>query len=213
MTRAFDAAASCTSDAQRFRAALHVCLDEHGDDASLLLAHLREHVAHCGGLLRQLDVAELALTIQGHLARLALALDREDFVPCIGGAGKSEHQDGSRRQGFGDRGALLVEHRPDATEFLARDDRVAQLQGALLHQHGRHDAAALFHAGFDDEAGCEARHRCAQFEDFRLQEDGIEQLVNALAGQRRDVHEDVVAAPLLGDHLVLGELVPNLVGI
>ncbi len=41
----------------------------------------------------------------------------------------------------------------------------------------------------------------------------FEQRVDALAGLRRDVDEDRVAAPVLRDHLVLGEFVPDPVRI
>ena len=45
-----------------------------------------------------------------------------------------------------DRLAVLVEHGAHAAEFVARDDRIAELQRALLHEHGGHGAAALLDA-------------------------------------------------------------------
>src|SRR6187455_358587 len=104
--RAFEAAASCTSEmvmpptplamiftatssvdnlfsAQRLGASLHVGLEQDRNAARLLLFHLREHVAHLRGLLREFDVAELALAIQRDFARLAFVFHREELVARI----------------------------------------------------------------------------------------------------------------------------------
>ena len=52
-----------------------------------------------------------------------------------------------------------------------------------------------------------------QLQHLGLQQDRLEQVVDAFAGDRRDVDEDVVAAPVLGDDLVLRQLVLDPVGI
>ena len=58
---------------------------------------------------------------------------------------------------------------------------------------------------FDDDAGGEAIGGRREFQHLGLQQDGVEQLVDALAGLGRHLHEHVAAAPLLGDHFVLGQ--------
>ncbi len=167
--------------AQRFGAALHVRLDEHGDAGGLLAFHLRERVFGTrAARARELHVAELALAMQSHFTRLALALDREHFVAGIRRRRQAEHDDRRRRTRFLHRLAVLVEHGAHAAELGARDDRIADLQRALLHEHGRDGAAALLDAGLDDEAAREARLRRLELEDFGLQQDGFEQLVDAL---------------------------------
>ena len=192
--------------AQRLGAALHVGLEQDRNAADLLLFHLREHVLHLRGLLRELDVAELALAIQRDFARLAFVLDREDFIAGIRRALQAQHLHGHRRRGAFHRLAVLVEHGAHAAELVARDDRIAELQRALLDQHRGHGAAALLDGRFDDEAGGEAVGRRRELEHFGLQQDGVEQLVDALAGLGRHLHEHVAAAPFFGDDFVLGEL-------
>src|SRR6185295_2227483 len=96
----------------------------------------------------ELDVAELALAMQSDFTRLALTLGSENFVTGIRRRGQAEHHDRRRRARFLNRLAVLVEHRTHAAELGARDDRIADLQRALLHQHGRDGAAALLDAGF-----------------------------------------------------------------
>ena len=183
--------------AQRLGAALHVRLDEHRDDAGLGLAHLREHVLGTGALAGELDVAELALPVQRHFARLALALDREQLIAGVGRGGQAEHHHRHRGRGLLHRLAVLIEHGAHAAELGAGDDRVTHLERAALDQHGRDRAAALLDARLDHDAGGKTRARRAQLEHFGLQQDGIQQLIDPLAGACRDRHEDVLAAPLL----------------
>src|SRR5947207_3031825 len=83
--------------------------------------------------------------------------------------------------------AALVEHRAHAAELRARDDGIAHAQRAALDQHGRDRAAALLDAGLNNDAARKSSARRFQFQYFGLQQDGIEQLVDAGARARRDV--------------------------
>ena len=49
-----------------------------------------------------------------------------------------------------------------------------------------------------------------ELEHFGLQQDGLEQIVDAVAGLGGNRHEDVLAAPFLGDDAFLRQLVPDL---
>ena len=145
-----------------------------------------------------------------HFARLALALDHQQFIARIRRAGQAQHhhRNGGPAASTGLSG--LVEQRAHAAEFLADEQRIAELQRAAQHQHGRDRAAALLEARLDHVAGRETGGRRLQFEHFGLQQDAVEQLIDALAGARRHRHEDVLAAPLFGNHAVLGELLLDL---
>ena len=153
------------------------------------------------------------MTVQRDLAGLALALGGEQLIACIGRAGETEHQ--HRHGGFGllHRLAALIEHRSHATEFLTGDDRVAESQRALLDDHRGDRTATLLHARFDDVAGGKTIERRGEFEHFGLQQDRIEQLIDALAGERRDIDEHVLSAPLLRDHFLLGKFLTHPVRI
>ena len=52
--------------------------------------------------------------------------------------------------------------------------------------------------------------RRLQLQHFGLQQDAVEQLIDALAGARRYRHENVLAAPLLGNHAILREFLLDL---
>ena len=72
------------------------------------------------GLLRELDVAELALAIQRDFARLALAFDREDFVAgvrrALTGPAPATGIEGAA---LSHRLAVLVEHGAHAAELVS----------------------------------------------------------------------------------------------
>src|SRR5580700_3734262 len=191
---------------ERLRAPLHVGLDEHRHHAGLGLAHLREHILGAGALARELDVAELALAVECHFARLALALGGEELIPGVRRTGQSQHHHRHRGRCFLYRLAVLVEHGAHAPELRAGDDRVADVQRALLDEHGRDRAAPLLDGGLDHHARGETGARRAQLQHLGLQQDRFQQLVDPLTSARRDFHEHVLPAPLLRDHLVLGEI-------
>ena len=117
------------------------------------------------------------------------------------------------RDGVGDVDvvAVLVEHRADASERVARDDRVTDVQRAALHEQRGDGAAATVEPGLDDDAlrvlvgvGPQVQR------GVRGEQDALEQVVDVQVRPRRDVDEQRVAAVLLGDQPVLGELLAHL---
>ncbi len=143
----------------------------------------------------------------GDLAGHPVVGDDQEVVTRAGHGREAEHPDRTRRVGHFDRLHVVVEHRPDAAEGLATDDRLADPQGAALNQHGRHGAAALVEVGFDRQAlgvhvgvGAEVELRVGR------QQDRLEQVVDAGALLGRDVDEQGRATELLGHQAVFGEL-------
>ena len=92
---------------------------------------------------------------------------------------------------------------------MAADDHIADPQGAFAHQdRGRRPAgsqARLDHIAF----GATVRIGF-EFEQVRLQQNHVQQLINALLGQRRDIHENRVAAPIVGHQASVLELLADL---
>ena len=107
--------------------------------------------------------------------------------------------------------AVLVEHRADPAVGLAGDDRVTDVERAALHQHRGDRAATLVEVRLDrDTAGLGVgvgpeveRRVCGQ-------QDRLEQLVDVQPALGGDVDEHGLAAVLLGDQVVLGELLAHL---
>src|SRR5688572_30298783 len=197
--------------AQRLGGTLHVRLDEQVDRAFRVLAELGERILRfLPGLASEAHVAELALAVERNFARLALAVDDEQLVAGVRRAREPQHlrRDGRARRV--DLLSALVEQRAHAAELLARDHGVADLERAALDQHGRDRAAAALDARFQHDADCGSILHRLQFQHLGLQQDRLEQLVDALARLRGNRDEDVLAAPLLGDDAFLGKLVAHL---
>src|SRR4029450_11867802 len=111
------------------------------------------------------------------------------------------------RGGGGDLLAVLVEHGPDPPEGGAGGHYVPDVQGAPAHEDGRHRAAALVQVGLDDRAlGAPVRVGLEVQLHVGDQQDGLDQGVEALLGLGRHVDELGLAAVLLGDQVVLAEL-------
>lgn len=141
------------------------------------------------------------------LAGDAVLVDDEQVVTGAGHRGETDHLDRTRRQRLLDVHAVLVDHAAHAAVGVAGHDRVADPQRAALHQHGGHRAAAAVQVRLDGDTlrvlvrvGPQVQRR------VRGQHHGLEQLVDIGALPRRDVDEHGVAAVLLGDQPVLGQL-------
>src|SRR5882757_3997946 len=196
--------------AQSLDAALYISLDQELHQIRFVLAHGREYVLHVGAFQGQLDVARFRLAMHRHFASLTFAFDHQQFIARVGRARQSQYHHGNGRTRSLDRLAGLVEQRAHAAELLTDQQRIAQLQCTAQHQHGRHRAAALLETRLDHVAGRQARGRSLQFQNFRLQQNAVQQLVDALTRARRYRHEDIFAAPFLRNHAVLGEFLLHL---
>src|SRR5699024_5154144 len=150
----------------------------------------------------------------GDLAGGALVLGDQEGVTGAGHRGQTEHLHRAGRARLGDRLAVLVEHRADAAVAAAADDRVADPQGALLDQHGGDRAAALVEVRLDGHAarvlvGVRGQLECG----VRREQHRFQQRIDVEVLTGGDVHEHRVAAVLLGDQVVLGQLLADLLRI
>ena len=190
-----------------FDRALHVALDEQREvlAAGLLqrLHHLLERARRAGRAHR---VATLAHAIVGDLARTALALDDGELVAGLGREVEAQDLDRDGRAGLRDVCAELVDEGAHASPCLAGDDDVADAQRAALHEHGADRTAAALELGLDDDAFGGAVGAGLQVEEFGLQMDGFQQLVEVGALQGRHRHLERLARHALDDDLVLQQL-------
>ena len=191
----------------------HVALDDQVELLDLaLLEGLVEVVQRDPATRRrELSVALARLATAGDLPRDAVLLDDEEGVAGARHRGQTEHLDRTGRVGLVDRVAVLVEHRADATERVAGHDRVADVQRAALDEQRGDRTATAVEPGLDDDALRVLLGVGPQVErGVRREQDALEQLVDVQVRPRRDVDEQRVAAVLLGDQPVLGELLAHL---
>ena len=88
----------------------------------------------------------------GDVTRLALVVDLAEVVARGGHGLPAEQLHGLGRAGDLERVAVLVLHRPDLAVRGARHERVADVERALLHEHGRDRPAALVEVRLDHGA-------------------------------------------------------------
>src|SRR5512133_1755069 len=190
----------------------HVGLDDQRQLLELALADPGEQVLQARGPAgRDGRLALAGLPGLGDPAGDALVGDRPDLVAGAGRGREADDHDRLGRGGGGDLLAVLVEHGPDPPEGGAGGHRVPDVQGAPAHEDRRHRAAALVQVGLDDRAlGAPVRVGLEVQLHVGDQQDGLDQGVEALLGLGRHVDELGLAAVLLGDQVVLGELLADL---
>ena len=169
--------------------------------------HVLEADRRRGGALP----VEHALAVGRDFARARLVLDHRERIAGRRHRRQAEHFDRDRRAGFLHLAAVVVDQRADlARARCARDEHVADAQRAALDEHGRERAAALVELGLDHRAFGGAVGVGLQFEDFGLELDRLEQLVEVGLLGRRDFDVLDLAAHLLDDDLVLEQLLADL---
>src|SRR6266480_1886883 len=115
---------------ERLLRALDVGFDEKREHPRLAFAHVLEQVFQLGGLfLRELHVAELALTEQRDLARLALVAERHDVLAGRGHVRQPLDLDRNRWTGLVDRASALIEHGANAAEAAPGEHDIAPPEG------------------------------------------------------------------------------------
>ncbi len=194
--------------------AAHVCLDHDVEGFLLARRHALEHVVELRRLLPlQLAVACLVLTVLGHFARPLLAFDHRKQVTGIRRAIEAQDLHRNTRSGFGDVLAVFIQHGAHAAILQPGQHNVALAQGAALDQQRSHRAAAFIQARLNHDALCGYVARCLQLKHFGLQQDGVQQVINAVAGVCRHFDKLGITAPVLGNHLAGRQFTLDAVGV
>src|SRR5205807_10133268 len=129
---------------------LYVGFDEKRARPRLAYAHMLEQVFQLGGLLlRELHAAELALTEQRDLARLALVAERHDVLACRAHVRQALALDRNRWTRLVDRASALIEHGSNPAEAAPGEHDVAAPERSGLNQHRGHRSSALVQPGLD----------------------------------------------------------------
>ena len=115
----------------------------------------------------------------------------------MGHAFGAEHLHGNRRAGFLDRLSALVHERAHATGEHAGDEVVSDFERAALHEHRCHGALARIQLRLHDGARRAPIGIRLEVEDFRLQQNGVEQLVDVRALLRGDLGRQRLTAEFL----------------
>ena len=101
--------------------------------------------------------------------------------------------------------AAVVDQGAHAAVHGAGDERVPDLQRAVLNQHGRHTAPAFVDLGFQHDPGGEPLRIGLEVLQVGDQENHLEQKIEVGLHLGRNRDRDDVAAPVLGQQALVGE--------
>ncbi len=171
---------------------------------------LERHAPGCAPALR---LAVQPLTALRDLTRRAGVVHHEELVACHRHALDAEdlHRDG--RTGLLHRIAPLVEQRPDASRVHAADEVVTHMQRPALHEHRGHRALPGVQLRFDDRPGRGSVGIRLEIEDFRLQENLIEQGLDVGPLLGRDLAAQRLSAELFQHDAVLEQILLDLADV
>ena len=153
------------------------------------------------------------LAVFGDLAGLALGLDDVEHVARLGRAVEAQNLDRHGRAGLFDTLAAVVDERADLAVLLAHHEDVALAQRAFLDEHGRDGAAAHVELRLDHGALGGAVGVGLELEDLGLNRDRLQEIVEPLTGNRRDLDILHIARHRLDHDLVAQQVGADLVGI
>ena len=126
---------------------------------------------------------------------------------------EAEDLDRHRRDGLFHGVAVVVEHGADLAPAVPGDEGLTDPQRAAFDERGDDGASSLIEVRFQDERPGGGFRVGAQLFDVGDEHDRGEQVLDALPGGGRDLHDDGLAAPLFGDELSFHELLADPLGV
>ena len=107
----------------------------------------------------------------------------------------------------------MVGHGADTANGRTCYDDITVVKRTVLNQNRRYGAATLIQLCLDDNTLGAAVGVRLELLDLGNEQNALEQLVDALTRQCRDGYAHDVASPLLGNEVVLGQLLLDLIGV
>src|SRR5690606_9876918 len=152
----------------------------------------------------------LALTVFGNLASTSFGINNCKAVTSLWRALKAENLNRLRRTSFLNLIATIVDQRTNTAPFLAENDNVTTAQRTLLNQNGCNGTTTAIQLGFDHDAFSGTIRIRTQFQNFGLQLQSFQKLVDASLLGRGNFYVQNFTAQGFHKHFVLEELSANL---
>ena len=194
--------------------ALYVCLDDYRELLYLALGYLAEQVVERYlAVLVELLLLLLVLSLLYEFAGKSLVLNCVEDVACTRNFCESRYLNRYGRSCGLDCSALVVGHYADTSYGCACDKDVALSESAVLNEEGRDRTSALVKTCLDDRTLCKSVGIGFKLLHLGNEKHVLEELVDALTRLCRNGYAYNVAAPVLANEVVLGELFLYLVGV
>ena len=199
---------------ERLDRPLDVGLDDHVEVDHLGPPGLAHQVLEGLALRRdELRLTRLGLTLFREVTSLTFVVDLAEVVAGARHVAPTEDLHGLGWTRDIDLAPVLILHRADPAVRRARDQRIPDLDRALLHEHGRDRPAALVEVRLEDGPTGSAGGIALQLLEVGHDEDRVQQRVEVEVRLGGDVDELVVPSPLGWDDATLDHLRPDAVGV
>ena len=134
-------------------------------------------------------MAKFTSPVRGDFTGPAFISHDHEFVTRLGHFGETLnlHRNGGARR-F-DRFTVFVEHGTNTAKSLTCQHHVANVQGARLHQNGRHRSTPFVQLGFNHQALGHGINGGLELQNFCLKQHLLQQLVDAITGFGRYRHK------------------------
>ena len=197
-----------------FIRALHISLYDDRHRFGCALAHLLKCVFEFySTLLGQLHVAEFTLPEQGNFARFAFVIQHHHVATGSRYVGEPLHFHGNGCPRFQYRFAVFIQHGADSPKHCTREQHVALSQCTRLHQNRCHRTTAFIETRFNHDTFGGCILDCFQFEYFGLQQNRVEQIIDALPRLGRHRNKHYVSTVFFRQHVFRHQLLLDAIRI
>ena len=194
--------------------ALYVCLYDNRQLLHLSLADLLEQIVKSYlVVLAELLLLSLVLSLLNKLSCQLFVCNCVEHISCARHFSKTCYLNRCRRTCLGNSSSLVVGHGPYSSHRCSRNKNVSGFERTVLHQKCRNRSLALIQPCLDNGTLCQLIGVSFKLFDLCHKQYIFKQIIYSHSGLCGNRHSDNVAAPLLNDQVVLGELLFYPVGI
>ena len=191
----------------------NVCLNDDVKFLGTLVDLSKEIVKAYSGVELELLLLSLFTSLIGKFTSHSFVLNSVELVTCHGNLSKTCDLNGNRGTCFLNYFTAVVSHRSYVTNRCTCDNSVACAECTVLNEHRCNGTAAAVKLSLDDKSLSMTCGISLKLLHFGNEEHALEKIVDTLSCNGRYGNTHYVAAPLLGNELILGKLCLDVFGI
>ena len=165
------------------------------------------------GVSRKNFLTESFSSLLRKVLRHSLVLNRIKLIACLRNVIKTDDLNGNGRTCSLYGLTLIVNHRTNSTNRVTYDNVVALMESTVLNEYGCNGAASLIKLRLDNETCRAALGISTKLLNLGYEKHVLKKVINTHLGVRRNGNANYVAAPSLGNKLILCKLVKHVIGI
>ena len=193
---------------------LHVCLDDNlqlHDTTSIdgVVEVVQSNLAYALSILKTLQF----LTFCRNRASSLFGVSYLEWVTSVGHGFHTKDFHGHTGSSFLNLFSTVVEDGTNTAGINTCNEGIACGKGSPLHNNGGHNTTSMVNTGFYNLSLCTTVPCGTELQNFSLQEDGIQQVLQAFLFQGTNVNKLSVSTPIFWNQSQVGKLGLYTVGI